>query len=296
MARKLKTKNNLEERFKLLYNEKGISGNAELLRKMYHFYYKGKPKVTPDRQRWVESRMADFGKMIRGERSFPESDIMAIERAIGMSWVDIIEPLPAKREMSKELDDHTLRRAAYYDDESEYLHLSSTRDVDDYTDVICNCDEYGKTIIDYILEYKSKRGLSFLIENGYIYLTRGLEIDGRVYHSEDKADEILDFLFSLDNAGDFLKLLGEARIGHSASDRVAKQIALGILQTNNIFASLCKPFVDPETGLSYMSPILFETLKCALESNSREAAQMIISAYSGFLDDAISAYKPSVAR
>ena len=275
MARKLKTRYNYEECFKLLYEEKGLSGNADLLRRMYHCYYKDKLGGASDRQRWINDSIADFGKMIRGERSFTESHIMAIERALGMSWVDIVEPLPAKREIAKELNEHTLRRAAYDDDELEYLYLSSTRDADDYTDVICNDDEYGKTIIDYILEYKSEGGLSFLIENGYIHLTRGLRIDGRIYHVDDKSDEILDFLFSLDKADDFLKLLGKTSIDHEAFDRDAKRFASGILKTNKIFALLCKSFVDPVTDLSYMSPIIFEVLKYAMESNNREAAQII---------------------
>ena len=65
MGRPQKEKNNYEKCFKQLYEEKRIDGNAGLLRKMYTVYYKGKPDVNTDRQTWVNSQEADFGKKIR---------------------------------------------------------------------------------------------------------------------------------------------------------------------------------------------------------------------------------------
>ena len=286
MAKKQKARNNLEEEFARLYKERGIEGNTDLLRRMYRSYYKDKPGGVRDREQWIRLKASDFGKMIKGERAFTESHIMAIERALGVRWVDILDPLPTEKGCKEKLNHPSLWSAAYYDDVDEYIYLSSADDADNYS-VISNPDEYGKTIIDYILEYKSERGLAFLIENEYIYLNRDFEVIGRIYHSEDKSGEILDFLFGLDNAELFIKLCGENVLFRSADKEISARLAKRISETNGIFSALCKPFTESKTGLSYMSPIIFYVLKYALESGDNHTAQIIISAYERFLDMAI---------
>ena len=171
MGRPSKEKENYEKIFEQLYKEKNISGNSELLRKMYTSYYKGKPGVNNDRQGWVSSQAPDLSKKIKGIRSFTDDDKKAIERALDMSWVDIVEPKPEKKK-NTDFKLCGIRYAAYKDEERYYQDLAYGYDVDEYNSPLANYDEYGKTIVDYVIEYRSETGLRFLINNGYIDVKR----------------------------------------------------------------------------------------------------------------------------
>ena len=142
MAGKAKEKKNCEKQFALLYKNKRISGNADLLRRMYREYYreyyKEKNCEVSEEQIWVNSKEADLRNMIIGKRPFTESHIKAIERALNMSWVDIVDPLPESKKKEKEFEAGGLRYAAYLDKEWYYQELADCYDVENYQVALCN--------------------------------------------------------------------------------------------------------------------------------------------------------------
>ena len=283
MGRAKKDKPNYTEQFKRLYEEKGISGNADLLRKMYDSYYKNKQEISCDRQSWVKSQAPDFGKKITGERTFTESDQKAIERALDMSWVDIVEPLSEKPGKTKEFEQKGLRYAAYMDEERYYQELVDFEDT--YRSVLFNEDEYEKTIIDYIIDNKAENGLRFLINEGYLVRDTLLKFKG-VPHAEALSKKLWNWIITLDDPELFLKVWGEENFfNHSFDHEEKREIFLEkVVETKKIFEALCRERIHPGSELKYMPSLLFEALKFSLNRNKQVVAQRIISAYAKFID------------
>jgi len=288
MGRPQKEKNNYEKRFEQLYAEKGINGNAGLLKKMYTVYYKGKPDVSTDRQTWVNSQAPDLGKKIRGERAFTETDKKAIERALDMSWVDIVEPLPEKKK-EKKFEERGLRYAAYMDEERYYQDLAECYNADEYNVALCNYDEYGKTIVDYIIENKAKKGLEFLIDKEYICCNGSLQFGGKIYRSEEHSKELWDLIIDLDDPKLFLKVLGKKNLFDFSfyCEEDGEKFLEKIIKSEKILQAMCEEhkYYNENNEKKYMSILLFETLKFALNRNKQVVARRIISAYTKFIEN-----------
>ena len=295
MGRPQKEKNNYEKRFEQLRKEKRIDGNAGLLRKMYRDYYKGKLDVNTDINAWVTSQAPDFGKKIKGERSFTEMDKKAIERAFDMSWVDIVEPLPEKPEKNKEkkFKNRGLEYAAHIDDEWYYQELDDIKVIDGYNSVLLNYDEYGKTIIDYVIENKAEKGLKFLIDKGYLRCDGFLKFDGKIYRVEECSEKLWDWIISIDDSQIFLKALGEHNLFKFSFYREdeGEKFLEKIIGTKKILESLCKEREHLESKSKYMPSLLFEALKFSLKKNEQIIAQRIISAYTKFIENQIAAVR-----
>lgn len=288
MGRPQKEKNNYEERFTELFEEEKIEGNAHLLRKMYTAYYKGKPGIDSNMQIWVNSQLPDFGKKLKGERTFTESDIKAIERALGKSWVDIVEPLP-KKSRKRVFNNTSLRYAAYMDEERYYQDLIENKDVDGYDPILLNYDEYGKTILDYIIEEKAENGLRFLIDRGFLKCDPYLSFGGYIYRAEKFSEEIWDWIISIDDAEFFLKALGEQNLFdfRPYHDEKTEKFLEKIIGTNRIFKALCNEQVNPNNNFKYMPSLLFDAFKFALNKNNQTVSQIIISSYTKFIESQI---------
>ena len=256
---------------------------------MYSKYYKDLPGVNTDKYAWINSQEADFGKKIRGERSFTEADIKAIERALEVSWVDIVEPLPLKKTDEK-FRNRGLRYAAHMDEEELYQDLADSKGANKYTPVLCSYDEYGKMIIDYILEFKAENGLKFLINNEHLRCDKFLRFDGRIYRAEDLYEELWDWIISLDDSELFLKAMGEENLFDcsfcsESEDKLLEQI----IGSKNIFEALCQERVDPKSNLKYIPGLLFKILNFSLAKKHRAAAQIIINTYKKFIEERIAA-------
>ena len=290
MGRPQKEKNNYEERFKELFEEKEISGNAELLRKMYAAYYKGKLGVNTDRQTWVNSQAPDLSKKIKGERGFTETDIKAIERALEMSWVDIVEPLPKKNEQ-RAFKNKSLSYAAYMDEERYYQELADIEDVDGCRSVLLNSDEHGKTIIDYIVENKAENGLRFMINEGYLRCT-SLKFYW-VRTGDDLYDALWDWIISIDDPELFFKLLEDKSFFDFLlyPEEESEKFLERIIESKKILGALFNEREHPESKLKYMASLLFEVLKCSLNRNDKAIVERIISADTKFVEDQMMAFR-----
>lgn len=293
MGRPTKEKTNCKESINALIKKEGIDGHIGLLIKMYSLYYKGKVYET-DKYQWAQKQEAEFSKKINGIKSFSESDIKAIERVFDMSWVDIVEPLSEKKaKEKKEFKPCGLRYAAYTDDERCFAELDDRYDEDDRA-ILCNYDEFGKTILDYIFEYKvenkSGTGFKYLINNGYIRRNydyyRNMRLQGRIYDAEKYSEKIWDWIIEIDDSELFLKFFGDLFSEIDSRDEKIKNFVLElIIKSRNIFACLCTARERSDNKAKFMPSLLFELLKFALEKNENTVAQNIFAAYTKFIDE-----------
>lgn len=298
MARLKKEKTNYEERFGWLYCNHSIKGNADLLGRMFDKYYRDKLEEKIHRQVWINSQLSDFRNKIKGNRSFLESDIKAIERALDMRWVDIVEPLPKKPEKNKKFEEKGIRYAAYIDEEWYYQELADSYDEDEYNVVLFNYDEYGKTIIDYVIENKAENGLRFLIFKGYLRCDSSLQFGGRIYRAEELSEELWNWIVSIDDSELFVEALGEKNLFDFSfyREEEGKEFLGKIIETKKIFESLCNERVHPNSNLRYMPSLLFEALKFSLSENKQFLTQRIISAYMRFIEKQIVALQNQIYR
>ncbi|MBR2929858.1 MAG: hypothetical protein IKC32_01390 [Clostridia bacterium] len=299
VGRPPKEKSNYEKQFKHIYREKNIDGNSALLRKMFDRYYMHLPDMDKGRDEWVKGQMPDFGKKIKGIKPFTESDIKAIERALGSSWVDLIEPLPVVPDEGREpFKPSGIRYAAYLDEEWLYEELFDTYDADGYTRVIKNTDEYGKTVIDYILEYGSDTGFAFIIKKGLLRCDSRLRFgDGTFYRASEHSDKIWEKIFSLDDPELFIAAF-DRRTLFSAEfwvddEKKLEAFLASVIATDRIFKSLleARTLDWDEDKNKYISPIAFEMLKYSLAHGDGPAARMILTAYRGYLDEMSEAFR-----
>lgn len=298
MARLKKQKTNYEEQFIRLYKEKNIGGNADLLRRMFEKYYKDKLEEKTQSQVWVDSQLPDFRKKIKGNRSFLESDIKAIERALNMSWVDIVESLPETPKKTKNFENRGLRYASFIDEEWYYQELADTYDVDKYNCVLFSYDEYGKTVIDYVIENKAENGLKFLIDKEYLGCDSFLQFYGSIYRTKEHSEKLWDWIISIDDSELFFKALGEHNLLNFYIHREdeGEGFLEKIIESHKIFEALCREKECSDSKVKYMSRLLFELLKFSLERKNNNAAQIIISAYKKFIDDQTAAIQNEISQ
>lgn len=109
----------------------------------------------------MEKNKGNFSKMMRGTRGFPMDYIIAMEKLLKVSFANIVDGGENSYIIKNK---RTLESVAIKDRYEEYLLLDN--DIDIYEEsVLSNRDEYGKSIIDYIIQYDSIEGIRYLVEN-----------------------------------------------------------------------------------------------------------------------------------
>lgn len=288
---------NYEEAFDRLYKEHHISGNQELMYRMYDKYFRSHGEGRD----WVDRNLSDFGKKKKGNgRTFTFEDKMAIERALGIRWVDIEDPIPessAKKDIRREYKPDGWRYAAYLDETWYYEKLYDSKR--ERSEVSSWYDEYDKSIVDYILEYRATNGFKYLVDQGGIYINDSLEISDSLTYSKSSG-EYLDWLFELDDAEMFMKMIDNDSREYSRAlfspylrnlidieEEVADRFFEKFINSNNIFSAVLKfegIRQEWERELAFKPGILWMALKYALEKKEKTVAQMIINSYQEFLE------------
>ena len=281
MGRKLQEKPNYEKQFERLYREHHISGNREMLKRMYERYYRQKGYE----EGWIERSLPDFGKKIKGDgRTFTDMDILAIERAVGMSFVDIVEPLTegATKKATKEYEPSGWRYAAYLDEKWYYDKMCSEAE--------SRYDEYGKSVIDYILEYRALNGLRYLVDKGALHLDDCLYVNESITYSKAPQGYI-EWIFELDDAEMFMKMFYNESIFnvyYEHNEEASNSFFEKFIKSNAIFEAVLKykgVRQEYDRELAYKPGILLGALKYALAKKENTVAQMIINSYRKYLDE-----------
>ena len=119
---------------------------------------------------FAEREKANFSKMLRGDRPLKYEFIIPLEKIFGVSLARILDEdaykLPVDKENVPIVKGY--RYYAYMDDTALYekeLDMFLTKEGE--SSLTCT-DEFGKTFVDYVVEYNSKNAVRFLREKYHI--------------------------------------------------------------------------------------------------------------------------------
>ena len=143
----------IREKLDELKKKADISTDKELLGYVYDELKKYKKQGIPkDKDAFISSMKGSFSNMVDGKRPFDEMLFLPLERVFGTSMLYLLD---GRGETKEGFEQKGIRYAAYVDKKGNYDQLF--RD-----DVYCETDEYGCSLLDYIVEYRSSNGMNYL--------------------------------------------------------------------------------------------------------------------------------------
>lgn len=198
--------------------------------------------ANSDGSKDYENQKGNFSKLFSGERELPDRYIIGVERTLHASWHYIIDGGP----IDASFEQKGLRYAAYRGSYHDFELLGKEISNEDH--VIRNSDEYGNTILDYVLDYQALEGLRYLYDNQLIQLGYDLKNNiGPIYSSrptDEACKEVFLLICEKDDVPLFYglfdpyKLLADHEGGGTVFDDPDIQKAM--LTSKKIFASLLK--------------------------------------------------------
>lgn len=221
----------IRERMDRLLEENNLT-QIELLIKLIE-------EVEPDNLDNYMSQEANFSKMINGERRFKYTFIAPMERILQTNFDYILNGREGDMFVNK-----GIRYVAYKDEYSMYEKLDS-KEIEPYNTLL-NYDEYENNILDYILEYESFNGVSYLIKNSYIEMAIGVKgIAGAFMGDLSTVESINKIIIDNDDYSTFDKLYKDSFRGYKFFQRnnellLEDKSIQSILATKNIFKGLLK--------------------------------------------------------
>jgi len=172
-----------KEFIRKLMKSKGIETDQELLYKILNNLSKKGYKINT-----IEKEKGNFSHMLNGDRKFTYPYIIALEEVLETSLANIIN----------QIDEHVItpKGFEYVASQNNYeLFKALDEEEDIYKfSVLKNKDEYDKTVIDYIIEYKAVMGVMYLIdfhELKYNDVKGYLELDGKKYYDNTNQISLL---------------------------------------------------------------------------------------------------------
>ena len=151
-------KNNLDHYMQL----KGIKMYSHLLVDIaHHLGIKGNEAYL-----FAEKEKANFSKMLKGQRPLKYEFIIPLEKIFGVSLSRILEENAYKLPIEKDNVPFNkgFRYYAYLDNSDLYRNEFNKILAKDGKSILNNTDEFGKTFLDYIVEYQSVNGVKYLHE------------------------------------------------------------------------------------------------------------------------------------
>ena len=145
----------ISDKLDQLMKKNNIDTRTDLLRKI--FCEIGK---APESYVLAEKNKGNFSKMIKGERPFTMDYIIAMEKILKTSFANIFSD---EENCYKNKNKRTLESVALSHVYDEYKAIDNEFDVNG-DPVLFNLDEYGYSIIDYIIQYDSIEGIQYLVE------------------------------------------------------------------------------------------------------------------------------------
>ena len=151
---------NLKNNIDHYMDRKGIRFYSDLLVDIAHqLRIKGKEAYA-----FADREKANFSKMLKGERPLKYEYIIPLEKIFGVSLARMMDEDSYKFPVDKEMVPYIkgFRYYAYLDDKDLYeKELSKLLSKEGKT-ILHEMDEFGKTFIDYVVEYKAVNGVRFL--------------------------------------------------------------------------------------------------------------------------------------
>jgi len=153
---------NLKNNFDHYMNLKGIKMYSHLLVDIAHeLGIKGQEAYE-----FANKEKSNFSKMLKGERPLKYEFIVPLEKIFGVSLARLMEPDAYKLPVEKENVPFNkgFRYYAYLDDPQLYKNEFNLLLTNDGKSIITQTDEFGKTFLDYVVEYHSINGVKYLYE------------------------------------------------------------------------------------------------------------------------------------
>ena len=146
----------IQQRIDELMKQNNIDTYITLLRKIFKCSVRDESKTDVQ---WATTQKSNFTNMLKGKRRFTVEMILGLEHVLNTSMDSIINDLPYKERYQPRGLEYTVA----CDDFSEYLKLDGETD-DEAVNILRNTDEYNKSLLDYIIKYRSANGIRFLCE------------------------------------------------------------------------------------------------------------------------------------
>ena len=145
------------KRLEQLKKKKGIASDAELLRRIHKYLLRDGLTKYLDVDEFVNKTKGSFGQMVDGKngRKFQPDFYLPLEVVLDTSMAYLLEG--RGEQMPSKTPERGLRYAAATDTKGNYEKLVEEGVVSEY-------DEYGYTLLDYIIENDSKNGIEFFAE------------------------------------------------------------------------------------------------------------------------------------
>lgn len=151
-------KNNIDHYMKL----KGIRRYSHLLIDIAHeLGIKGQ-----EAYKFADKEKSNFSKMLKGERPLKYDFIIPLEKIFGISLARLLDKDAYKLPVEKENVPFNkgFRYYAYLDDPKLYKDEFDLLLAKDGRSILTQSDEFGKTFLDYVVEYHSVNGVRYLHE------------------------------------------------------------------------------------------------------------------------------------
>lgn len=146
----------LKEKLTILMEENNIATQSDLLRRIYE------ELDEKDVDGTVKKQKSNFSQMLEGNRKLNKEYYIPLEKIFD---IRIAELLDDSKELKYQYVNKGIRWAAASDDVEEFRRLCNEDNPTFYQKVIKSKDEFGKDIIDYIIEFKAINGFKYLINN-----------------------------------------------------------------------------------------------------------------------------------
>lgn len=116
--------------------------------------------------KFADKEKSNFSKMLKGERPLKYDFIIPLEKIFGISLARLLYEDAYKLPLEKENVPFNkgFRYYAYIDDPKLYKDEFDVLLANDGKSILTKTDEFGKTFLDYIVEYRSVNGVRYLHE------------------------------------------------------------------------------------------------------------------------------------
>lgn len=189
---------NLKDNIDHYMELKGIKMYSHLLMNIAHeLGIKGQ-----DAYEFANREKSNFSKMLKGERPLKYEFIIPLEKIFGVSLARLLDEDAYKLPVEKENVPFNkgFRYYAYKDDPKLYKEEFNLLLAKDGTSILTQTDEFGKTFLDYVVEYHSVNGVRYLHEE------YGIKIKWHFNHFEFRKDSGITWI-AFDNCIAFARLV-----------------------------------------------------------------------------------------
>lgn len=151
---------------------------------------------------FADKEKSNFSKMLKGERPLKYDFIIPLEKIFGISLARLLYENAYKLPVEKENVPFNkgFRYYAYLDDPKLYKNEFDVLLANDGKSILTQTDEFGKTFLDYVVEYHSVNGVRYL-HNEY-----GIKLKWYHNHFEFKKDKGITWIH-FENCIEFARLV-----------------------------------------------------------------------------------------